>query len=152
LPLLSRPAVLILAFRSNERTMRTHKDVEAYLAQLNRKYQAVEDQPGTYLVSTNASMPPVAIRVDPPLVVLRVHIGDVPKGADQTELFRKLLGFNAKGLVHTSYGIDEGRIVLSAAHELENLDFNEIEATLDEIDLALAQQIPVLSELSKKNV
>jgi hypothetical protein len=139
LPLLSRPAVLILAFRSNERTMRTHKDVEAYLAQLNRKYQAVEDQPGTYLVSTNASMPPVAIRVDPP-------------GADQTELFRKLLGFNAKGLVHTSYGIDEGRIVLSAAHELENLDFNEIEATLDEIDLALAQQIPVLSELSKKNV
>ncbi|CAN5740250.1 hypothetical protein BH09MYX1_BH09MYX1_28470 [soil metagenome] len=130
--------------------MRSAKDVEAYLKGLNRKYTPVEDQPGTFLVTTNASMPPVAIRVDPPLVVLRVHIGVAPQ-ANHAPLFHKLLSLNAKQLVHTSYGIDDNRIVLSAAHELENLDFNEIEATLDEIDLALTQQVPELLELSKQS-
>ncbi len=130
--------------------MRTVKDVEAYLERLNRKYAPVEGQPGTYLVTTNAAMPPVALRVDPPLVVLRLRIGDVPKD-DHVALFRKLLSLNAKALIHTSYGIEDDSIVLSAAHELENLDFNEIEATLDEIDLALAQQVPELVELSKQS-
>ena len=130
--------------------MRSVKDVEAYLARLNRKFAAVDGQPGTFLVTTNPSMPPVALRVDPPLVVLRIRIGDVPK-ADHVGLFRKLLAFNAKGLVHAAYGIDGDSIVLSAAHELENLDFNEIEATLDEIDLALTQQVPELLELSKQS-
>jgi hypothetical protein len=39
--------------------------------------------------------------------------------------------------------------VLSGALELENLDFNELQATLDEIDMALAQQLPGVSK--KKN-
>ena len=129
--------------------MRSLKDVEAYLEGLNRKFTAVEGQPGTFLVTTNPSMPPVALRVDPPLVVFRVRIGDVPKN-DHVSLFRKLLNLNAKALVHSSYGIDDDSIVLSAAHELENLDFNEVEATLDEMDLALTQQVPELLELSKQ--
>jgi hypothetical protein len=53
--------------------------------------------------------------------------------------------------VHTSFGLEDDRIVLCNALELENLDFNELEATLDELDLTLAQQVPVLSSLSKKN-
>jgi len=129
--------------------MRTVKDVEAYLDKLNRRYTAVDGEPGTYLIRSTDKFPPIALRVDPPLVVLRVHIGDVPKG-DHLELFRKLLQLNAKGLVHSSYGLEDSRIVLSNALELENLDFNEVEATLDEIDMTLAQQVPVLIELSKK--
>ena len=33
-------------------------------------------------------------------------------------------------------------MVLSSALELENLDYNELEATMDEIDLALSQHLP----------
>jgi hypothetical protein len=129
--------------------MRTVKDIEAYLGRLNRQFHPVEGEASTFLISSGEQFPPVALRVDPPLVVLRVHIGDVPKG-EPTDLFRKLLQLNAKALVHSSYGIDEARIILSAALELENLDFNELEATLDEIDLALAEHVPLLSDLSKK--
>jgi hypothetical protein len=129
--------------------MRSVKDVEAYLGRLNRQFHGVDGEPGTFLISSGEQFPPVALRVDPPLVVLRVHISDVPKG-EPTNLFRSLLQLNAKGLVHSSYGIDEGRIILSAALELENLDFNELEATLDEIDLALAEHVPLLKELSNK--
>jgi hypothetical protein len=130
--------------------MRTVKDVEAYLGRLNRRFEGVEGQEGTYLVHTASNMPPIAVRVDPPLVVFRVRIGDAPK-ADHVALFRKLLELNARALVHSSFGLEDDRIVLSSALELENLDFNEVEATLDEIDLTLAQQVPVLAGLSKQS-
>ncbi|MDP9151958.1 MAG: YbjN domain-containing protein [Myxococcota bacterium] len=130
--------------------MRSEKDVEAYLLRLNRRYRAVEDQPGTFLLEAGSGLPPVAVRVDPPLVVVRVHIGDVKAGEpQQAPLFRQLLELNARQLVHASYGIDDGRVVLSSALELENLDFNELQATLDEIDMALAQHIPELARLAK---
>src|SRR4249919_3633836 len=115
--------------------MRSVKDVEAYLTQLNRQFQEIDTEPKTYVIPSGGTQ--IALRVDPPLVVLRVHIGDVKKGDADLPLFRRLLQLNARGLVHASYGLDDDRIVLSAALELENLDFNELEATLDEIDLAL---------------
>lgn len=129
---------------------RTLKDVEAYLLRSNRRFSAVEDQPGTFLVETGPSRPPVALRVDPPIVVCRVHIGDVDGAPSNERLFRALLQYNARSLVHASYGIDEKRIVLGAALELENLDFNELEAMLDEIDVALAQQVPELLKIITK--
>ena len=96
-------------------------------------------------------VPAIALRVDPPLVLMRAAIGNVPADQKvQTALFRKMLELNAKALVHSSYGLEQDRIVLSSALELANLDFNELEATLDEIDLALTQQVPELLNLSKK--
>ena len=130
------------------RPMRTEKDVEAYLLKLNRRFANVDGETGTFLVRASDDLPAVVVRVDPPLVVIRVHIGNV-SSPDKAALFRKLLELNARSLVHASYGLEDDSIVLSSALELENLDFNEIEATLDEIDVALAQQIPMLAALNK---
>jgi hypothetical protein len=124
--------------------MRTVIDVEAYLGRLNKRYRAVDGQSGTFLVESSDKSPPVAVRVDPPLVVVRVHLGDVKNVAEPAAFFRSLLELNARQLVHASYGLEGNQIVLSAALELENLDFNEIQATLDEIDVALAQPLPGL--------
>jgi hypothetical protein len=129
--------------------MRTEKDVEAYLLRMGRRFQAVDAQPGTFLVEVGSAMHSVAVRVDPPLVVVRVQIGAAAGGSDAAAFYRKLLELNAGELVHASYGIEQGGVVLSSALELENLDFNELEATLDELDMTLVQQVPVLSELSK---
>ena len=117
---------------------------------MNRRFTPVDDQPGTFLVHGSSNMPPTALRVDPPLVVLRVHVGDID-GDTHTNaaLYEKLLGLNAKSLVHTSFGLEDRRIVLVSALELENLDYNELLATLDEIDMTLAQQVPHLAEMSK---
>jgi hypothetical protein len=130
--------------------MRTVRDVEAYLGSMKRRFSAVEGQEGTLLVHSSDRMPPIAVRVESPLVVFRVHIGDAPK-ADHVALYRKLLELNARALVHTSFGLEGERIVLCSALELENLDYNELEATLEELDMTLVQQVPVLAELSKKN-
>jgi len=130
--------------------MRTEKDVEAYLLRLKRPYRTLEDRPGTFLVETSREMPPIGVRVDPPLVVLRVHIGDIDGSSNREALYRRLLELNARQLVHASYGIDDHHLVLSSALELENLDFNELQATLDEIDLVLAQQLPELARMAKQ--
>ena len=136
--------------------MRTEKDVEAYLLRSNRRFRAVDsaaERGGarTFLVDSGDKSPPVAVLVDPPLVVLRVHVGDLTGEASPTDaaLFRKLLELNARQLVHANYGLEDRHVVLSSALELENLDFNEIQATLDEIDVALAQQLPLIAETAK---
>lgn len=126
--------------------MRTERDVEAYLGASGRSYEPVADQPGLYLVEGPLEITTV-LKVDDPLVVARVHIGDVPAQADHLAIFRRLLETNVQKLVHTSFGLDGNRILLSAARELETLDRNELEAILDEIDLALSQDVPALRAL-----
>jgi hypothetical protein len=128
--------------------MRSEKDIEAYLLRMHRQFSPIEAEPGTYLVSAGASMPPIALRVDPPLVVLRVHVGDIE--SDDASLFRRLLELNARGLAFTSYGLEGNRIVLASALELENIDLNELQSALDEMDLALAQQAPELLALKHR--
>jgi hypothetical protein len=136
--------------------MRTEKDVEAYLLRSNRRFRTVDggaERGGarTFLVDSGDRSPPVAVLVDPPLVVLRVHVGDLTDTSSKTEtaLFRLLLELNARQLVHANYGLEDKHVVLSSALELENLDFNEIQATLDEIDVALAQQLPLIAETAQ---
>ncbi|AUX45275.1 hypothetical protein SOCE26_067560 [Sorangium cellulosum] len=126
---------------------RTAEDVETYLLQLDRRF---ENDAGTYLVSGGQDAPPIAIRVDPPIVAVRVAIGPTPADdAHQTKLYRRLLEYNATDLMHASYGIEAGTVVLSAALELENLDMNELEAILSDIDLAIARHVPVLHDLAQ---
>lgn len=126
---------------------RTREDVETYLYQLDRRF---EDQHGTLLVSTGAGSPPIAIQVAPPIVVLRVAIGTVPSDdMHRLRLYEQLLQYNVTDLMHSSYGVENGNVILSGALALENLDVNEIEATLSDMDLALVRHVPGLFEAAR---
>ncbi len=126
---------------------RTHEDVENYLIKLGRKYEA---QGHTFLIHSGADLPVIAARVVPPIVAVNVAIGDVPKDdAKQLRLFRRLLQLNATDLMHASYGLEDGHVILSAALALENLDDNELEATLSDIDVALVGHTSELRELAR---
>lgn len=126
---------------------RTREDVETYLYQLDRRF---EEQHGTLLVSTGATSPPIAIQVVPPIVVFRVTIGDIPGDeAHRLRLYQRLLEYNASDLMHSSYGIEGNSVVLSGALALDNLDVNELEATLSDIDLALMRHVPGLFEAAR---
>ncbi len=127
--------------------VRTNEDLEAQLDRLDRRYERVGD--GTYLVSVGPGRPPVAMRLAPPVLVLRVAIGKIVKqgAAEQARLFRRLLELDATSLIHSSFGLEGDSIVLSAALELDTLDPNEIEAALADMDMALAEHVPSLREL-----
>src|SRR4051812_6381439 len=96
---------------------RTSEDVENYLLQLDRRF---ENDGGPYILSSGPDAPPVAIRVAGPIVAVRATIGPVPPDTEhQARFFRRLLEFNATDLMHSSYGLDHGNVVLSAALEIE---------------------------------
>jgi len=125
---------------------RTVEDVENYLLQLDRSFEV---EGGTFVLTSRTGMAPTAVRVAPPIVAIRAAIGPVPGDAGhQLKLFRKLLEYNASDLMHAAYGIEDSTIVLSAALALENLDANELEATLSDIDLALARHVPTLHDIA----
>ena len=128
--------------------IRTNEDLEGFLTKLERKYERVADD-GTYVVSMGPGRPLVAMRLAAPVLVLEVVIGEVPAAPAERllVLYRRLLEYNADQLLHAAYGIQGQQIMLSAALELVSVDLNELEAVLADLDMALAEQVPVLREL-----
>ena len=131
--------------------VKSNEDLEAYFRKLDRRFDLLED--GTYLVATGSRQMPIAVRLLPPVVVLQVKIGDVPELelAAQVTLFRRLLELNAHDLVHAAYGLEADAIMLSAALEADTLDLNELEATLADMGMALAEHVPALRALVDPN-
>ncbi len=127
--------------------MQTEQDVEAYLLRYKKPFTALDGTPSTYWLNPGAGLPNVAVRVDSPIVVVRAEIGDI-KNASNVKLLTRLLELNAQSLLHSAYGLEGQRIVLSAALELENLDFNELVAVLDEIEVALSREARELHNLN----
>jgi hypothetical protein len=121
---------------------RTAADIENYLDKLGRTYEATgaTSDTTTLLIQSGADLPVIALRVAPPIVAINVAIGPAPKDdAHQLSLYRRLLELNATDLMHASYGLENGKIVLSSALVLDNLDENELDAALSDIDVALVR-------------
>ena len=124
----------------------TSEDLEGQLTRLERRYERLDD--GTFMLSLGPTQPPVALRLVPPVLLLQVEVGDAPvSDAKAAPLYKKLLELNASALLHAAYGLQGGKIVLSSALELDNLDLNELEAALADIDVALGEHVPVLHGL-----
>jgi hypothetical protein len=82
------------------------------------------------------------VNYSPPVVLLRVDVMQLPKGADhQATLNKRLLELNATDLLHGSYGIQNDHIVLTEALELSALDYEEFLASYESMTLALASHL-----------
>jgi hypothetical protein len=124
--------------------MPTREDVESFLLRMELEHDEVE--PGMYLVRTAAGDAPLVMSVSPPLVVFRLKVMAVPADEERCgDLFRRLLELNATDLVHAAYGLEEGDIILTESLEMENLDFNEFQATIESFQLAVATHAETLA-------
>src|SRR4026208_418609 len=126
--------------------MVTKEDIESFLDRIDSGTANVgEVKPGTWVVKTVAGAE-VVVHYAPPVVILRVAgVTLPPAGPRRAELLRELLELNARDLVHGAYGLEGDRVVLTDTLELDNLDFNEFEASFDSITLALAQHLGALA-------
>jgi hypothetical protein len=123
--------------------MVTRDDLESFLLRSEQEYEEVE--PGMWTLQSGADAR-VVVHYSPPLVILRAKVLDVPPSDTNCEaLYRRLLELNAMDLVHGSYGIEADDVILSDSLELENLNFNEFQASLDSIQVALASHIEELT-------
>lgn len=126
--------------------MRGKEDIEGFLDRLDSGSAEVRQvEPGFWVVQTTSGAE-VLVHFAPPVVILRVTVMPLPAGAKrQVELCRALLEYNARDLVHGAYGLERDKVVLVDTLELENLDFNEFEASFDSMTLALATHLGALA-------
>jgi hypothetical protein len=124
--------------------MVTKEDIEQFLNRLAAErvtYSEVE--PGLWIVKPGGDLDfGVVVHFNPPVVVLRVKVMELPSDEDAiATLSRRLLELNATEMVHGSYGIDGGAIVMTEALELSHLDYEEFLAAYESITLTLASHI-----------
>jgi hypothetical protein len=103
-----------------------------------------------YLLRNQNGGTPIVAHHSPPLLLLRMKVMDLSdmeteSGAD---LYRTLLELNATDVVHGAYGIEEGELILSDTLELETLDFHEVQASIESIQLALSGHLKTIRELT----
>lgn len=130
--------------------MLTREDIESFLDRLSNEgatYQEVE--PGLWTVNPGGALQlMLVVSYSPPVVILQVKVMDAPADeATSARLNRRLLELNATDLLHGSYGLDDGTIVLTEALELEHLDFEEFLAAYESITLALASHLRELATI-----
>jgi hypothetical protein len=126
--------------------MITKDDIQSFLDRLEAgSLTVLEIEPNLWLARTPDDAE-IVIHYAPPVVILRVRVMELPASEPRrSELFRQLLEYNARELVHGSYGLEGDHVVLTDTLELENLDFSEFEASFDSMTLALASHLGALA-------
>jgi hypothetical protein len=115
--------------------MKTAADIQSYLLRMELPNE--EPREGTWVVRGLDGVDNLVITQAGPVVVFRVKVMDIPR-AHREELFRTLLELNATEMMHGAYGVEGDAVVIIDALQLENLDYNEFAATVDDITLAVA--------------
>ncbi len=126
--------------------MITKDDIQSFLDRFEGgSLTVMEIEPNLWLARTTDDAE-VVVHYAPPVVILRVRVMELPASEPRrSELFRQLLEYNARELVHGSYGLEGDHVVLTDTLELENLDFSEFEASFDSMTLALASHLGALA-------
>ncbi len=128
--------------------MVSREDIESFLDRVSAEGATYDElEPGLWRVRPSGMLEAdVVVHYNPPVVLMRLKVMDVPKDdAANGRLNRRLLELNASDLVHGSYGISDGAIVLTEALELSHLDYEEFQASYEGMTLALATHMRELA-------
>ncbi len=123
------------------------KRISDYLLELNMPYENIGQ--GMWIIHDNIDeVNNIVMSYQDPLLIFRVKLMDVPK-SNKEEFYEKLLRLNATSLVHGAYALEDGHVVIVDTLQAENLDLNEMQASIDSIILAITQDYNELSKYLK---
>ena len=115
--------------------------IEGYLINSSITHEEIGDN--IWLINdTEKGLGNVIVFSEDSLVTIRAKVMELPR-EHRPELFEDLLRLNAD-MVHGAYAIEEDHIILLDTLEYDTMDFEEFQASLDAIGLALAQHYPKL--------
>ncbi len=129
--------------------MVSREDVEGFLIRMDLDYEEVDE--GMFLAHGDNGGAGVVVHHSDPVLVLRLKMMDLPAEPEDelTGLYRTLLELNATDIVHGAYGIEEGELILTDTLELENLDFTELQASIESLQLAASSHMGRIRELAQ---
>jgi hypothetical protein len=130
-----------------ETYMVTQEDLESLLLRMDLEYEEVD--PGMFLVRGKNSGLPMVVHHADALLLIRMKLMDMPApDAARLDLYRTLLQLNASDVVHGAYGIEDNELIISDTLELETLDFHELRASMESIELAAMSHMDKIRALA----
>ncbi|MCR9155345.1 MAG: YbjN domain-containing protein [Bacteroidetes bacterium] len=123
--------------------------VKSFLLDLdyNITYESAEEE--VFVVeNADAGMHNLVIAVAEPIIIMEQYLFELKD--NKPEVFQKLLVKN-RDIVHGAFALDEAgyKVVFRDTLQLENLDQNEIEGSLNSLELLLSEYSDELIEFSK---
>ncbi|TRX50668.1 molecular chaperone Tir [Fulvivirga sp. M361] len=124
--------------------------VKEYLLELgyNMTYESEED--GVIVIENAANgISNLVIGVADPILIIEQFLFDLKNPG--SEVYKQLLQKN-RDIVHGAFVLDEtgSKVIFRNTHELENLDLNELEATLNSLALLLGEYSQELIKFSEQ--
>lgn len=129
--------------------MISREDLQSYLIRMDAEFEEVDD--GMFLVHTDNNGAPIVVHHSDPLLLVRMKVMDLPDDSSGLAgLYETLLKLNASDVVHGAYGIEEGELILSDTLQLGNLDFEELQASLESVQLAASAHMSRIRALAEE--
>lgn len=115
--------------------------------EFNIVYESVKD--GILMISKESEgIKNLILGIAPPILIMEQHIFNI-KNRNQ-EVFKKLLQKN-RDIIHGAFVLDETgqKVIFRDTLQIENLDLNELEASLNSLSLLLSEFSEQIINFSK---
>jgi len=121
-----------------------HDLIEGYLVRSGASYDVVGEN--IWVVHDEIdNVDNIVITLAPPVVLFRVKLMELPSDpVAQAALCKRLLELNASAMVAGAYAIDGTSVIALETLQSENLDYNELQAAIDGLTLAITEHYELL--------
>lgn len=117
--------------------MVTQNDIEIYLDDCGFPFEAVSE--GIWRVeSPDNKVENMIVSYEDPVLFMRVNLMPAPE-KNREEFYQRLLQLNATEIPHGAFGLEDEIVVLIDTLQIENLDRNELQASIDSLAFTVAQ-------------
>lgn len=125
------------------------KKVKGYL--LDLEYSIISEDTSEELIiieNLDAGISNLIVDCEDPILIIELHLFDLQNGNEET--FRRFLQMNRE-IIHGAISIDETgkKVILRDTLQLENLDLNELQGTLNSFEIFLSENANELISISK---
>jgi hypothetical protein len=117
--------------------MVTQQDIEIYLDDCKFPFESITE--GVWRVeSLDNQVNNIILSYAAPILVFRINLMKVPEKNRET-FYARLLQLNASEIPHGAFGIENDTVVLIDTLQVENLNRNELQASVDSLGFTVAQ-------------
>ena len=117
--------------------MVTQNDIEIYLDDCGFPFETVGE--GLWRVeSPDNNVSNIIISYEDPILLMRVKLTEIPD-TNREAFYRRLLQLNATEISHGAFGLEDDNVVLIDTLQIENLDRNELQASIGSLGFTVAQ-------------
>ena len=124
--------------------------IESYLLRSEIAHEQLDAT--TWLIRLDDSRKSqVVLHVEDPIALCSVAVLSLQETTtEREELFRTLLQLNSD-LLYCAYSLQAERIVLSGAHRIEDFDYTEFQALIDDLTMACDNHQDALARWTRSN-